>query len=74
MDTINSLINVMIGLITVGIVFKLANHLLAMMFNLEEKESYIKKIKNCLIASVRAISIFTIKAIIEYYFRRWFFE
>ncbi len=36
MDTINSLINVMIGLITVGIVFKLANHLLAMMFNLEE--------------------------------------
>lgn len=70
MDTINSLINVMIGLISVGIVCKLANHLLAMMFNLEEKEIYIKKIKNCLIAFVCAISIFTIKAIIEYYFRR----
>lgn len=70
MDTINSLINVMIGLITVGTSFKLASHLLAMQFNLEEKESYIKKIKNCLIALVVSISVFTIKAIVEHYFRR----
>lgn len=70
MDTINNLIGLMLVLITVGVTFKLANLFLSMMFNPEDKESYIKKLKNCLIAFIFSISIFTIQAIVEHYFRR----
>lgn len=69
METLNGLINVMLILINVGIAFIIAKNILSMMFNIEEKESYIKKIKNSIIAFVVAISIFTIKAIIENYFK-----
>lgn len=69
METLNGLINVMLILINVGIAFIIAKNILSMMFNIEEKESYIKKIKNSIIAFVVAISIFAIKAIIENYFK-----
>ncbi|MDE6182223.1 MAG: hypothetical protein K2F59_03360 [Eubacteriales bacterium] len=69
MNTLNSLINVMLGLITTGISFRIASHLFALIFNVEEKETYIKKIKNCLIAFVVSTSIFSIKLIIEHYFK-----
>ncbi len=69
MDTLNSLINVMLALITAGVSFKFASHLFALLFNIEEKEMYIKKIKNCLVAFIVAISVFTIKKIIEFYFK-----
>ena len=69
MNTLNSLINVMLGLITAGTGVKIASHLFALLFNIEEKETSIKKIKNCLIAFVLSTSIFTVKLIIEHYFK-----
>ena len=50
METLNSLINVMLGLISAGIVVKIISHLLGLILNIDEKETYIKKVKNCLIA------------------------
>lgn len=70
MDTLNSLINLMLILINVGISFKVASLFLQMKFNLDEKDTYIKKIKNCIVAFIVGTSVFTIKAIIEHYFRR----
>lgn len=69
MDTLNSLIDVMLGLITAGVVVKIASHLFAILFNTEEKETYIKKIKNCLIAIIVSSSIFVVKEIMEHYFK-----
>lgn len=69
MDTLYSLIDGMLILITSGAGVKIASHLLAMLFNIEEKETYVKKIKNCIIAIIISSSIFSIKAIIEYYFK-----
>lgn len=69
MDTLNSLINVMLGLISAGVSVKIAIHSFVLMFNVEEKETYIKKIKNCIIAFIVSTSIFSIKLIIEHYFK-----
>ncbi|WP_317367377.1 hypothetical protein [uncultured Tyzzerella sp.] len=69
MDTLNQLINMMLTLIAIGAVTKLASHILGLMYNIEEKETYIKKIKNCIIAFVISGSVFTIKEIIEHYFK-----
>ncbi len=69
METLDSLINVMLGLISVGVAVRMASHLLGLMLNVEEKEIYIKKVKNCLIAFVVSSSIFVVKEIMEYYFR-----
>ena len=68
MDTLNSLIDIMLGLITAGVGVKIASHLLALILNIDEKETYVKKIKNCLIAFIVSSSIFAVKEIIEYYF------
>ncbi len=68
METLNSLINVMLGLISAGVVVKIISHLLGLILNIDEKETYIKKIKNCLIAFVLSSSVFVVKEIIEYYF------
>lgn len=68
METLNSLINVMLGLISAGVVVKIISHLLGLILNIDEKETYIKKIKNCLIAFVLSSSVFAVKEIIEYYF------
>ncbi len=69
MDTLYSLIDAMLIIITSGAGVKIASHLLGMLFNIEEKETYVKKIKNCIIAIIISSSIFSIKAIIEYYFK-----
>lgn len=68
METLNSLINVMLGLISAGVVVKIIRHLLGLILNIDEKETYIKKVKNCLIAFVLSSSVFVVKEIIEYYF------
>ena len=68
METLNSLINVMLGLISAGVVVKIISHLLGSILNIDEKETYIKKIKNCFIAFVLSSSVFVVKEIIEYYF------
>ena len=69
MDTLNGLIDLMLGLITAGVVVKIASHLLALILNIDEKETYIKKIKNCLIAIIVSSSIFVVKEIMEHYFK-----
>lgn len=58
----------MLGLITVGITTKIIMLLINMIINIDEKETYIKRVKNCLIAFIVAICIFGIKELIEYYF------
>lgn len=68
MDTINQLTNMMISLIGVLSSVRIISHLLAMKMNLEEKETYKKKIKNCIIAVIVASSVFTIKTIVIHYF------
>lgn len=41
METLNSLINVMLGLISAGVVVKIISHLLGLILNIDEKETYI---------------------------------
>lgn len=69
MDTLNQLINMMLILISSGAVLRLISHILGLIYNIEEKQTYIKKIKNCIIAFITSGSVFTIKEILEYYFR-----
>lgn len=68
MDTINKLSNWMLILIDVLALVRVGIYFLYMMFNLDEKNIYIKKIKNCLIAVIIAFSVLVIKNIVEYYF------
>ena len=69
METLDKLITVMLVILPIGFTARIASHLFALIFNVEEKENYVKKIKNCLIALVVSLSIFSIKEIVEFYFK-----
>ena len=67
-DTLNSLIEVLLVLIGTSAIFNIAKQSLYMLGNTEEKALYIKKIKNSLIAVVVSMSIFVIVEITKHYF------
>lgn len=68
MDTINQLTSMIIGIIALLSTVKIIIHCVAMILNIEEKEIYKKKIKNCIIGVIVSSSVFTIKMIVESYF------
>lgn len=69
MYTLNKLVYMMILIINILFSARICSHFLAMKFNIEEKQIYLKKIKNCIIAVIVSNSIFIIKNIAEYYFK-----
>lgn len=69
METINQITNIFIGLIGIGLIFRIIQSSIAILTNDESKKTmYIERIKNGLVAFVIVINIFGIKELVEYYF------
>ena len=68
METLNSIISWILGIITAGGITAILITLLSILNDPENRETYIKKIKNIIIFLVIAFAIFQIKEIIFNYF------
>lgn len=68
MNTLDSIINWILGILTAGVIVICLISLLQMMNDAENRETYIKKIKNAIIFLIFAFAIFQIKNIIFHYF------
>ncbi len=68
MNTLDSVINWFLGFLTAGTITIILVTLLSMIKDPENRETYIKKIKNAVVFLVIALAIFQIKGIVFYYF------
>lgn len=68
MNTLNSIINWLLGIIATGGITAILITLLQMTNDAENRETYIKKIKNIIIFLVVTLAIFQIKDLVINYF------
>lgn len=64
-ETINEISSYFVGIITIGIVARMLIYCIQIAINIDEKEGYIKKIKNLLIALAIVVSLESIKLLVE---------
>lgn len=74
MDTLNQIINWILGFLTAGTITSILISLLSAMQDSENRETYIKKIKNAIVFLIVAFAIFSIKNLVFYYFGTPTFE
>lgn len=69
MDSLDDITKIFIKIIIAGFVVMIIKYCIQIIINSEEKEVYIKKIKNLIVAALIAISIDSINTVITYYFK-----
>ncbi|MBR3255891.1 MAG: hypothetical protein IKF97_06775 [Clostridia bacterium] len=68
METLNQIISWVLGILTAGTIVIILISLLQAQLDAENRETYIKKIKNAIIFLVIALAVFQIKNLVFSYF------